>query len=605
MPSASAVNMQSDQQTEQLQVVGNAFDALLLTVYRLTHRHNELKQHTWDVFTQLTSVVNQLPLEERPQAKEAHQMLLDRQTELCDGFVPDKPRIEERSLNSMEVIKTLAAHQNVDGTTIRAIVDGIKGYKTLFRCSADLSDKPIDSCLLARGPDPSLSLEQDFTTNGPRGNLQCPFSKSQPDLFGKANPMDKSTDRSTDDGPKVSVDTCGHDDLDPIRIERDERRSSTTPSGPTAGSSASCAAARCPIRFLDKHSPEEIAEYVDRHKHDLPRSHTVCIQRYQRDPQNMRKLDNKYGSLTNMISGLSAKHQVFLPIREEGEAQTMNSASSQIVEKWAEAVDSMKPGPADPASAAGAAPVYPDVPVPEDETHSRQGHFERPLREVRVGESPSRPWGIPVPFVEQSTETAPHPASAPTSPEADALGPLEPPAKPAGRCPFGHDAPKPDSAKTAMTQEKSKLPEPEAIPEAPMKPVDQRPPGCDALIASNLAALAMTAENTDAVPDENMGSAYAAGVPGAGPHRVEPSMTDINPRHEGMPMDNYCAEQITYHGPVTYNGTVRYSAPVSVNFHGAVSYSAPVTFNGSVNYSGNVHYRDPPPRDAGINRPVN
>lgn len=43
---------------EHLEAVGVAFDALLLTVYRLTHRHNELKQHAVDVFTQVSICVS-------------------------------------------------------------------------------------------------------------------------------------------------------------------------------------------------------------------------------------------------------------------------------------------------------------------------------------------------------------------------------------------------------------------------------------------------------------------------------------------------------------------------------------------------------------------
>lgn len=44
---------QPDLHLDQLQAVGKAFDALLLTLYRLTHRHNELKQHTEEIFKQV------------------------------------------------------------------------------------------------------------------------------------------------------------------------------------------------------------------------------------------------------------------------------------------------------------------------------------------------------------------------------------------------------------------------------------------------------------------------------------------------------------------------------------------------------------------------
>lgn len=52
-PAPLVEEAQPDPQLDQLQAVGKAFDALLLTLYRLTHRHNELKQHTEEVFKQV------------------------------------------------------------------------------------------------------------------------------------------------------------------------------------------------------------------------------------------------------------------------------------------------------------------------------------------------------------------------------------------------------------------------------------------------------------------------------------------------------------------------------------------------------------------------
>lgn len=52
-PAPLADEAHADPQLDQLQAVGKAFDALLLTLYRLTHRHNELKQHTEEVFNQV------------------------------------------------------------------------------------------------------------------------------------------------------------------------------------------------------------------------------------------------------------------------------------------------------------------------------------------------------------------------------------------------------------------------------------------------------------------------------------------------------------------------------------------------------------------------
>jgi hypothetical protein len=405
---------------------------------------------------QFTKVTRQVPPQDRPHAMEVQQRLLDQQKELCLGLV-QKPRVEEQSLNSMEVIKTLVSHQNVDENATRAIVEGVKGYKALLRSQDGLSQiSSLNSCMLARGPDPSL--EQDFTTNGTQGNLHCPFSKPM-------SPRPGSSLNGKMDGPKIRVDTCGHGDLDPIKAEQEERRSSTTPSAqPSATSSAQCPVSRCPIRYLDQHSPEEIAEYVERHKHEIPRSHAICVKRYQRDPQNMRQLDAKYGGLINMISGLSAKHQAFLPRRQtngdgdgdgdeevEIEGRSAPSASTERVEKWAENVNPETPGP---------------NPGPSD-LDNREGRFDRPLREVRVGESPSRPWGIPVPLTQQPPTSVPFSGSASIPIPAD-VNPTdlsiksseENPAKPAARCPFGHGAPKPEPAAEPKPEPTPKLESP-------------------------------------------------------------------------------------------------------------------------------------------------
>ena len=55
MSPAALAEMQPDLQHDQLQAVGKAFDALLLTVYRLTHRQNELLQHMDNVFKEVNT----------------------------------------------------------------------------------------------------------------------------------------------------------------------------------------------------------------------------------------------------------------------------------------------------------------------------------------------------------------------------------------------------------------------------------------------------------------------------------------------------------------------------------------------------------------------
>ncbi|THC93750.1 hypothetical protein EYZ11_006758 [Aspergillus tanneri] len=201
-----------------------------------------------------------------------------------------------------------------------------------------------------------------------------------------------------------------------------------------------------------QHSPEEVAEYVEKHKHEIPRSHAVCVQRYQKDSQSMRQLDAKYGNLISMIRGLSVKHQAFLPKNGNSDART-SSSSAERVEKWAEDVGFKSD-------------MEPSIKEEEESEEERKGHFDRPLREVRVGESPSRPWGIPVPF--PPTPSRPHSPAAPVTAslhhqsekplnnaviDASSTAPLHGPSHDmpdtelkAGCCPFGHGAPPVDHA---------------------------------------------------------------------------------------------------------------------------------------------------------------
>ncbi|KAI2733555.1 hypothetical protein CBS147332_570 [Penicillium roqueforti] len=441
MSPAVITEMQPDLHHDQLEAVGKAFDALLLTVYRLTHRQNELLQHMDNVFKEYTDVIEILPPQDRHRAFDVQNKLLAQQEEYHQGLVHSKPQVMEQPLNSMDVIKTLVAHQNVDENTFSAIKNGVKGCKSLLRSQDSLSQISSNSCILAQAPAPAIALEKDFTTNGTQGNLHCPFSK--PNKMQSTNGSEAPSGKNS--APKIQIEACGHEHLDPIRAELEERRSSHTPSAPS--SKGGCPVSRCPIRFLDQHSPEEIAEYVERHKHEIPRSHAICVKRYQRSPQDMRQLDAKYGGLTSMIAGLGVKHQAFLPeCNTNGEARSSHSASSERVEKWAENVDL-------------STPIVQNEENEEkneenkNEDDNRQSHFDRPLREVRVGESPSRPWGISVPVTHLPPISAPVSGSSiPTSPDPQADIPDKPTdaevlAKPAGGCPFGHGKPKPEAAK--------------------------------------------------------------------------------------------------------------------------------------------------------------
>ncbi|KAJ5413399.1 hypothetical protein N7465_005704 [Penicillium sp. CMV-2018d] len=559
MSPAVIAEMQPDLHHDQLEAVGEAFDALLLTVYRLTHRQNELFQHMDNVFKQYTDVIEILPPQDRHRAFDVQNKLLAQQEEYRQGLVHSKPRVEEQPLNSMDVIKTLVAHQNVDENTFLAIKHGVKGCKSLLRSQDSLSQISSNSCILAQAPAPAIALEKDFTTNGTQGNLHCPFSK--PNKMQSANASEAASGKNL--APKVQIEaTCGHEHLDPIKAELEDRHSSHTPSVPS--SKGGCPVSRCPIRFLDQHSPEEIAEYVERHKHEIPRSHAICVKRYQRNPQDMRQLDAKYGGLTSMIAGLGVKHQAFLPDRHtNGEGHSSHSASSERVEKWAENVD---------PSTLGAQNEESEEKNEEDknEDDNRQSHFDRPLREVRVGESPSRPWGISVPVTHLPPASAPFSGSAsiPTSPDPQADKPDEPTdvnvldAKPAGACPFGHGKPKPEAPKPEMeTSQSDERPKDNGIatPKKTGCPFSHNQPKAE--VPKPETETPWTGEWPKTRPKDAVGDQVPAPQVGLTVPVSEDSTTKPEMPKSDMPSTFSTPSHITFNGPVFFG----YSAEETAN----------------------------------------
>lgn len=277
------------------------------------------------------------------------------------------------------------------------------------------------------GHGPRSPLEQDFTIAGTPSKLGCPFASTS----GRGSPLAtprSSTSRLSLRGRRSKRPSF----TDPIRAEIcGNDRPPTEPSVAASGS-----AAVCPIRFLDQHDPEEVAKYFEKHKHELPRSHEVCITRFQSNQESIEQLDRKYGNLVNMIQGLGQKHQAWLPedpedaIEEEAVEVLANSKADASVEKWAKAVsaslhDGRKEGP----SAA------------VDET--RTAHFDRPMNEVRVGESPSRPWGIAIPPKYTDAHSSSSVGSAPTASPPIPLRtdrPIGETPKKTGKCPFDHQA---------------------------------------------------------------------------------------------------------------------------------------------------------------------
>jgi hypothetical protein len=257
----------------------------------------------------------------------------------------------------------------------------------------------------------STVLEQDFTVEGKKGSLDCPFSQqSEQHVQDGSNPQDHQ------DAPRRHEDPM-------CAALYDE-----TGSQP--------AAATCPIRYLNQHSPEEIADYLEKHKHELPRSHEVCVRRYQKNEEHIRKLDAKYGNLASMVEGLTRIHQPMLPEQDTRPQSDVERASDDRVQNWAHTVS---------ATVAD----DPDQTAQDDggEDQDRQSHFDRQLKEVRVGESPSRPWGIRVPVFSDAQSSQGIPRERPESPPPAPVhmpSPVhnvhnaETPVQKTGKCPFDH-----------------------------------------------------------------------------------------------------------------------------------------------------------------------
>lgn len=273
----------------------------------------------------------------------------------------------------------------------------------------------------------STALEQDFTVEGKKGSLECPFSKIvEPTL--EPTPATYGV-QEQDSHQAKQRDHSSHHPSDPICAAMTEKTGSQSGAANEAGDS------KCPIRYMDQHSPEEIAHYVETHKHELPRSHEVCLRRYQHNEEQIRKLDSKYGNIVSMVEGLGQLHQPMLPGSEQDRNRRQSEverASNERVQDWAKAVSVTADAVTDDEASQ-------DVAVEED----RRSHFDRPLRDVRVGESPSRPWGIHVPALEPSGYEHQQPFSPPPAPvrmpspsHSVKATPVKAPG--GGKCPFDH-----------------------------------------------------------------------------------------------------------------------------------------------------------------------
>ena len=259
-------------------------------------------------------------------------------------------------------------------------------------------------------------LEQDFTTQGAKGELKCPFTATLPRRWSRGS-------NNLQGRPYTLPTPPDKEQLlkDPIAVEFHANDISPPPS-------VNGSVPKCPIRFLDNHSPEELAKYFENHKHEIPRSHEVCVKRYQSNAESIRQLDAKYGSLVNMIQGLGMKHQPMLPT--DADPLDVDKESMEKVQNWAE------------NCVAGQDSAVVDEAGVESGSESRTARFAKALKEVRLGESPSRPWGIQVPYTEQSAmsvdarDDASH-ATQSIAVSSQALPNVAPSIKSSKRCPFG------------------------------------------------------------------------------------------------------------------------------------------------------------------------
>lgn len=194
-------------------------------------------------------------------------------------------------------------------------------------------------------------MEKDFTTPGKPSSLECPFAEM---------------------ARNGTINSSG--DADPIAAEFH----ADSLSARSLDEARACG--KCPMRFMDKHSPEEIAEYFEKHKHELPRSHEICVKRYQKNESSIRQLDEKYGNIVSMIQGLGNKHKQYLRSEDQENQSGTDQKSNEAVAQWAKDVDESVDGG-----------------VIETKDAERVSRFDKPLADIRVGESPSRPWGISVP----------------------------------------------------------------------------------------------------------------------------------------------------------------------------------------------------------------
>ena len=252
---------------------------------------------------------------------------------------------------------------------------------------------------------PYHELQQHSDNMSPAGPRQisgdggtCPFASTFATM-----PVDHPKTKVPDSGPRPSesMPTPPDTSTKPIRSPTAFKRrfSDALSSGPP---SAAGSASKCPIRFLDHYSPEEVAEYFKNHKHEIPRSHEICVKRYQSNAQSVRQLDAKYGNMVNMIQGLGAKHLSLLPDTKEDEdnSPALHGKSIEDIENWADGVldgpeegldRTMKPDSfSNPQTKQGGTKETACSTTEQADSRGSRSHMPYSLQEIHLGESPSR-----------------------------------------------------------------------------------------------------------------------------------------------------------------------------------------------------------------------
>ncbi|KAN0075049.1 hypothetical protein V8E54_007660 [Elaphomyces granulatus] len=396
--------VQPTEQERQLQCLATAFDALLHVAQFLSRKEQDLQRRVKFAYEEYLKLAHRITGGSGLNEDSVSQKILRGDSELNSSV--------DRPSTRLDLINTLRSAGQLEHQTLEDIVAGLDCYRSILGPEgSEDNDFHISSnpCLIAARARGSTALEHDFTTNGVKGTLRCPFAKSN----------DLPISPIKNDSATTLNDICGHEDLDPIKAELNQDIHSNN-----ARSAKS--APRCPIRYLDQHSPEEMAQYFQNHKHEIPRSHAICVKRYQKNSESLRQIDAKYGSLVNMLQGLGQKHRPYLPASGRNRTSTYTSVSAERVDKWAKDVSSQSLEPAPALTRENN----------NNQDTDRSGRFERPLREVRVGESPSRPWGIPVPV--PLPEPLPQSVNLPESkrPAFSNHGSIPTTVRSTARCPF-------------------------------------------------------------------------------------------------------------------------------------------------------------------------